>query len=182
MATKAQGTKKSAGKKVSSAAQMRTKKGATSAKEWKKSPRQGIELEVPSGNVALVRRVGMQAFLRKGMIPNSLRELAFRAIRSGTVPEMTVAEMNEVQIQELLEMIDGVVVYSVVEPAVAPVPADEDDRDDDILYVDEIDLDDKMFVFQFACGGTTDLGSFRAQSPGSLDGLPGGQNVESAAK
>ncbi len=154
-------------------------KKVTSASEWKKANK-GFELEVPSGNVALVRPVGMQAFLTKGMIPNSLRDIAMEAVKGNQLPKMKPDDMSPEKIEDMLVLFDSVTCYCVLEPVVTPVPMDDDgepippaDRDPENLYVDEVNLDDKIFIFQFACGGTRDLESFRAQYSVSMDSLSG---------
>lgn len=158
-------------------------KQVTSATDWK-SKSQGFPLEVPSGNVALVRPVGMQAFLTKGMVPNSLRDIAMQAI-SGKKTEMKMDDMSPEKIEDMMVLFDSVTCYCVIEPKVTPVPLDDQgdsiplgQRDGDLLYVDEVELNDKIFIFQFACGGTRNLEQFREELGVSMDALSGVQNVE----
>lgn len=173
----------------------------TEAKEWKKA--KGHPLSVPSGNVALVRPVGMQAFLTKGMIPNSLREIALAAINQKKAPELDMDNVTTEQIEDMLVLFDSVTCYCVIEPKVTPVPtfsphhvedgfctAEEvgspipqghELREEDVLYVDDVDLDDKVFIFQFAAGGTRDLESFRAEYASRMEHLSGEQNLENKA-
>lgn len=56
----------------------------------------------------------------------------------------------------------------------------EEDRRDDVVYTDEMEQEDKNFVFQAAVGGSTDLARFRAQSAAVVDALSAGQGVEEA--
>lgn len=177
-----------------------SKKEVTPAAEWKK-PSKGVELEVPSGNVALVRPVGMQAFLQKGIIPNSLRDIAMEAISGKkTAPQMKMDDMSSEKIEDMLVLFDSVTCYCVIEPKVTPVPvwqnANPDgeyftnderkvgqvvplpERDSEPLWVDEVNLDDKIFIFQFACGGTRSVEQFREEFSLSLDAVSRGQNLE----
>lgn len=176
-----------------------SKKEVTPAAEWKK-PSKGVELEVPSGNVALVRPVGMQAFLQKGIIPNSLRDIAMEAISGKkTAPQMKMDGMSPEKIEDMLVLFDSVTCYCVIEPKVNPVPTDtiihppDDDhkteweevrvipissRNPELLWVDEVNLDDKIFIFQFACGGTRNVEQFREEFSLSMDAVLGGQNLE----
>lgn len=156
-------------------------KPVTSASDWKRESA-GYPLEVPSGNVALVRPVGMQAFLRKGIVPNSLREIAMEAIQRKKAPEIKVEDLAPEQIEDMLDLFDAVTVFCTVEPKVLPAPKDEtgeviafDDRDDpgNALWVDEVDLEDKVFIFQYACGGTRNLESFRAEYNRRLESISG---------
>lgn len=153
----------------------------TNAKEWKKAGDTGlVDLELPSGNVCQVRAPGMQAFLAKGLIPNSLmghikdRLEANAGKQSPAQRKKAEAEaarqmMEDIskdpeKIQDLLDLCDRVVLECVKQPHVEPAPEDEDDRDPDLLYVDEVELDDKMHIFNFAVGGTRDAQQFRSQS------------------
>lgn len=176
----------------------RTPKEVTSASDWKKDS-DGIDLEVPSGKVALVRMVGIEAFLTEGLIPNSLRDVAMEAISKKKSVELKVEDFSMAQLNEMLELFNSVTVYCVLKPSVRPVPhytqenvekgeCAEGDignvipighelRRDDVLYVDEVDLADKAYIFQYACGGPRDLESFRAQFAGRMELLSGQQDV-----
>lgn len=166
----------------------------TEASQWKSSKNvEGMPLEVPSGNVALVRPVGLEAFLNKGLIPNSLRDIAMQAITGKKVPDLKMSELNEEQILNMIKLFDDVTVFCVIKPEVAPVPVwtEEDveegfctseevgqeiplgQRPEGPLYVDVVDLEDKMFLFQFACGGTRTVESFREEYARSLEHLSG---------
>lgn len=157
----------------------------TTATAWKAKSAEGYELEVPSGNVALVRPVGMQAFLDKGMIPNSLREIAIEAIKGKKAPELKTEDLDEEQIINMMQLFDSVTVYCVLQPEVLPVPLDEEgnpipprNREDvEALYVDDVDLPDKMFIFQYACGGTRNVEQFREEYLSSMESISGGENV-----
>lgn len=158
----------------------------STAAQWKAKTSQGYELEVPSGNVALVRPVGMQAFLDKGLIPNSLREIALESIKGKKTPELKIEDLNEEQIRNMMQLFDAVTVYCVLKPEVVATPLDDEgvpipsrDREEvDALYVDDVDLQDKMFIFQFACGGTRSVEQFRDEYERSVERVSGGQNLE----
>jgi hypothetical protein len=145
----------------------------TEAKDWKKSGKTAPEdLPLPSGNVALVRRPGMQAFLTEGLIPNSLIAPMMASLEEKDPSKQndalkTIADemlTNAEGINDMLSLVDAVTVACVVKPKVLAAPEDEEDRDPELLYVDEVDLDDKMFIFNFASGGTRDIERFRAGS------------------
>lgn len=164
----------------------------TSASQWKSKSAQGGELKVPSGNVCLVRKPdGMRVFMSKGMIPNSLMPIVQNAIAEGTKgnskPVDPAKLMEEVlsdpqKLADMIGLIDAVVVDTVLEPKVAAVPENYDDRDDDVLYVDDIDMDDKMFIFQFAVGGTRDLESFRREQESTMAVVSDGGEVRGEAE
>lgn len=152
----------------------KAKAATTTAKEWKSG--KTTDLKLPSGNVCLVRKPdGMKAFMVNGKIPNSLMPLVSDALDSKSDGELDMkAVMEDPQrMKDLMEMIDSITVSTVVEPAVLPVPnnVDEktgaitpvphDERDDEILYVDEIDTEDKLMIMGWALGGVKDLEQFR---------------------
>ena len=155
----------------------------TPVSQWKQKG-QPTPLELPSGNTCLVRPVGMDAFIKQGIIPNTLLGLVQKSLKAGTAEEMDdldefTAEALEdpEKLQSIFEVADSVTVYCVVEPPVHPVPTDRDAREADLLYVDEIDLDDKLFIFNFAVGGSRDLEAFRQQTAGGVGPVPDLQQV-----
>jgi len=154
-------------------------KKPTSVQQWKKAA-QGVPLEVPSGNTALVRNVGMQVFLQRGLVPNSLMPIV-RMAMSGKEPELKLDDITEDQLRDMVALFDAVVVHCVVEPKVQPVPAEGEERADDVLYVDEVDFDDKQFIFQWVVGGTRDLEQFRKEQAASVESVRGGAALASEA-
>ena len=197
---------------------------ATTAREWKKSSNAGkIDLTLPSGNVALVRRLKPEAFLASGLIPDALSDMVHKAIKSkkGLPPdaEAKIAEDPKKLIQAL-QMMDEVLCYVVMEPSVMMPPKCgvimggigagkdtlcdeyvmtddkrhedsghpnfhvfmEDERDPDQLYADEVDMEDKNFVFQFAVGGTADVKRFRGEQSQRVANLSNGQAIQHKAK
>lgn len=191
------------------------KKTATSAKNWKRN--KGEDLELPSGNVALVKRPGPAALLNKGVLPDTLMPIVQSAIRSGQglKPQDEKDLMKDPQaIADMLDAIDRLLVEVVMEPkavyhkhliksgegvAVATSgPAHEEwvnipeeyrtgDEEnpcpqcgvvhpdaEEIIYSDEVDLEDKLFIFQYAVGGTRDLERFRGEFGTGLGDLLAG--------
>ena len=154
----------------------------TSASTWKRQTVEGTLLTVPSGAVALVRAPGMQVFLKEGVIPNALMPIVQEAMVRGTAPsdeDMGSLVDDPKKIQEIMNLADSVTIFCCIDPKVHPIPVGEvivagiptaqvipfgdPKRDPDILYVDEIDFNDKMFIFNFAVGGgTADFAKFRS--------------------
>lgn len=162
--------------KKSSSGRVTPKKrsNATSASEWKKGSAVSplVDLEVPSGKVCQVRPVGMEAFLTAGLIPNSLMAIVKAGMTAADNREEVIEDLtNDVSGEQLVDMIrmfDAVTCHVVVQPRVHPVPENEEGRDDDLLYVDEVDVNDKFFIFNFAVGGTRDLERFRQQQEDAM--------------
>jgi hypothetical protein len=153
-------TKKTATKKATT-----TKPKVTSARDWKRST--DIEdVELPSGNVCRARRPGIDVFIKAGIVPDELTAIVRKSMQNtdAAIDKMMNEAVDDFQkMAELFDMVDEIVCRIVVEPEVTRVPAEGDERDSDTLYVDEIDTEDKMFLFSFAVGGTRDVASFREQ-------------------
>ncbi len=141
---------------------------------------QGRLLPLPSGLVVRAHRVDLQTFVAKGTIPNPLMEIVQEALQKGQ--EMDPAAMvsndeGEVDLEmvaEMMEIVDGVVVETVLEPRIHPMVEEGEESDDNLLYVNEVDAEDKMFIFQWSIGGTDDLERFREEATADLASLAQG--------
>lgn len=159
------------------------------------------DVQLPSGNVARVRRVGPEAFLTQGIMPDTVSPIVEKAIRSkkGLKPQQQ-ADMakDPKQLGALMEMLDRTLCYAVVSPKVQMPPAcvecgeldtvaTEDHHDEElasyhefrpgerqsgVLYADRVDLEDKMFILNFVVGGTRDLERFRREQRASVASVP----------
>lgn len=205
--------KKAAAKKTAPAktAPAKKKTGPTSAAEWKSAS--GIEdIEVPSGNIAKVRRVGPEAFMGSGIVPDALSPMIDEAIKDkkGLPPAKVAESISEdpESLPAMIEMLNRVVVYAVIQPKVEMTPGcmqaiearvrkepvmsvcgkpgfdpvhklgspgthkfREDERDPELLYVDEVSIEDRVFIMNFAVGGTRDLERFRGEHAESMAGM-----------
>jgi hypothetical protein len=181
--------------------QARKQKRSTAA-DFKKG-KKADDLELPSGNVALVKRKALDAFLAEGLIPNSLMTIVQDQL--DTAEDKKAKDLNsELQkvasdpdaLKDVIRLSDAIVIACVVEPKVlsniysqadsiagkcAPeligtvIP--EDKRNDDDLYIDDVDTDDKMFIFQWAVGGTASIEQFRSERSALVADLSGGETV-----
>lgn len=157
-------------------------KGATPASQWKNN--KTIELTVPSGNVCLVRRPpGIQSYLVNGSIPNALMPMITAALDGDNDGEINLKDIasDPAKLQAVFSLADRLVLDTVIEPHVMPLPDPGTDRDDDCLYIDEIDLDDKMFIMSYAMAGVKDLESFRSGQAQRMASLEVGDGVPSTA-
>lgn len=162
----------------------------STASSWKKTSPVAAphEIEVPSGNVCLAKRPGMGAFLTAGLIPNSLMPIVSKAMEGKGVSDKQLSgEMSRImqdptKIQEMFDLVDAVVIHVVVQPEMLPKPEHEEMRHPDKLYVDEVDEEDKLFLFNWAVGGTSDLERFRAEQAELLEPVSPGEDVVSPPK
>lgn len=157
-------------------------------KEWKRGVG-ATRLELPSGKVCLAKRVGMQTFLKTEAVPEKLeafiRDLTDRARIDQLGPELLQDGRLVWQIEQTM---DRSLVLTMCSPPVQLPPgcAHEGcgrylnfsdpvhnrsfdgfqhdyappERDDDVLYTDEIDVRDKLFLFNWTMGGTANIESF----------------------
>lgn len=158
----------------------------SSVSDFKKKKGGGI-FELPSGLVMKLRNPGgLGLFLDAGMIPNSLMPVVDKALKGEKVEDTDLIDpekgIDSSQIADMMSLIDGIMMKCAIEPRVHPVPEDEDDRDDDSLYIDEIEDEDKMFVFQWVSGGTTDLERFRERHSADMATLGGSIPMELPSK
>lgn len=159
----------------------------TTASQWK--GRRGSPIELPSGNIALLRRPGIDHYLRTGAIPNSLKNTIRSAMGKNPQAKMDDLLEDEDSMMELFGLMDRIMIEVVVDPKVRPVPLDDsgrpillDDRDPDFIYTDEVDLEDKTFIFQYAMGGTKDLERFRREQSAGVGTLPAREGMENEAQ
>lgn len=159
---------------------------ASSAADFKKKPE---PIELPSGLFMVVKKTSLAGFIQSGHIPNSLLKTIQGAVdarkSNGQVDEqqaITAMIGDKDQLAELFMAVDKFVVGVALEPRVYFPPENDEDRDDEIVYIDDLEDDDKMFLFQRALGGASDLESFRAESTGGVDSVQQRQDVELPAE
>jgi hypothetical protein len=150
-----------------------------------------------------MRNLSPAAFLSSGMIPDPLMGIIQKAINSAKgLPPSAMKEIvaDREKIVEALLLFDRVLTYCAVEPKIQMPPPctdcgeyltakhandhqyHEGERDPNVLYADQVVMDDKTFVFQWALGGTKDIQSFRSEQAANVASLSDGQGVQRASK
>lgn len=158
-----------------------TEQPVSPVSSWKQKQK---TLTLPSGHVVEVFNPGLKSFLVSGSIPNSLMTLADGALKKGQPLEQADIEdlVNDPRkIADMLKMVDTIAMGVVINPKLHPVPENASDRSDDVLYVDEMDDEDKLFIFQWVTGGTSDLERFRSELAGDMAALSPGNDLEEQA-
>lgn len=162
----------------------------TPADQWVKkgaAELEGIDLPLPSGNVARVKRVGLMELLAGGHIPDSLTPVAEEAVRKGKgLPKLDAQEMlkDPEKLADVETLMRNVLVACVVAPQVLPVPTDKGgdpipfDKRKPGLYADEVLDGDKMYIMNFAFGGSADLARFREEHGAAMADVLAGADVE----
>jgi hypothetical protein len=175
-----------------------------------KSKSRGVDLTVPSGATCKVKFPSPQALIGAGVLDSldSLTALVGAKLNEidGKAQAEVVAKMaeNKANIDKALSLVDRVVEFMLLEPSVIrpvlrdqtplgrgkpvldgegnEVPLPDEDRVESQIYTDDIDLEDRMFILQFAVGGSKDLDSFRSQTAGLMGGVAAGSAVSLPAK
>jgi hypothetical protein len=168
----------------------------TSVEEWNKV--EGQLLPLPSGKVVrAIRSMDLLHLLKAGRIPNPLGPLIQRMVDSGgqKMPEMS--EMGMEGLQGMMKMVDDCVLRVVVEPKVVPPPPIDKDEDIEAYMVrvegwrpddkgaiglNQIDMDDRMYIFLFAQGMAADLTSFREEQKAGVAPAFNGPPVQPKTK
>lgn len=150
---------------------------------WGKNKGEFHELTVPSGQDCLVRRPGVEALIELGLLDkvDGLTGLVdqkhIKRVKGEKTVDVESLAKDKGSLLAVIKTVNEIVVHVVVEPELHPIPVAGEDgtvpaRDLDLVYVDDVDLNDKMFIFQYAIGGSSDLEPFREQSKqnvGSVD-------------
>jgi hypothetical protein len=131
------------------------------------------DLIVPSGQMCLVRRPGLEGLIKAGIVSNfdMLTKIVgdqAERLKTGKEPKSDEEVMSEVmaspeRLEEMMRVINKIVCYVVVKPEIKSAPNDITRRIAGVIYDDMIDIDDKMFIMNFAMGGVRDLSTFRKQ-------------------
>lgn len=166
-----------------------------------------MDLYLPSGNTCLVVRPGVQGLIKHGILDSldSLTGLVQTELIDAKDPKSTMKAVSALaerpaDLLAAMDLMDKVIEYVVKEPHVIrpirrdaagkpvlddagkEIPLADEERDPEELYTDEVDMDDRLFIFQFVVGGTRDIESFRAQRQAMLGGVPTGQDVPLSAE
>lgn len=132
---------------------------ANSAKEWREAREKGIEQVFPSGLVAAIRPIEVDAFVVFGHIPDSMAHLVNRMINGEFIaPEELVAPSHE-EIQkseEWRKFLNELAIYAFVSPEVREVP-----ENDNQISVWDVSYGDKVFLYHFFARPAGYLRSFR---------------------
>lgn len=189
----------------------------TAPSQWKKNTAE--EVKLPSGNVALIKRPGMEKLFAAGVLPDELTKIALESIdtaekgkptdhlpKGGAKPQELDPDMlrkfmeTEGAIEGIFSSFDRICEMVVVEPPVKwhmrkvtdanghwvrdsnekpqyeEIPANERDEEN-FVYTDDVDIDDKTFIFNFVVGGTRDVETFRSEYSDALADVQSREDV-----
>lgn len=163
-----------------------------------------FSLDLPSGYTVQVKRPGVNGLVKAGIL-ESLDSLT-SIVQGETIPkaegkpEVDVKKIMQdpEQLQAMLEMMDKIVCFVVVEPKLSLKPTvldaegknveDPTDeqldamRSDEEQYVDLVDDEDKTYIMNFALGGAKDLATFRQATKEALASAHDGEATRDTAE
>ena len=144
------------------------------------------DLEVPSGQVCQARRPGVEGLVRMGLLDkvDSLTGIVDskhikRVKGQKTIDEKSLMSDPE-SLLKAMATIDKVICYVVVQPHIQPavktvdgqeVPLTDEEYEPGVVYTSMISIEDKMFIFNYAVGGSKDLEKFRQRIGKPLSSL-----------
>jgi len=131
----------------------------------------GTTVLLPSGFDVLARRIDIRTLMKTGRIPNSLRPILDKAMQGeGTEAESISASVLEdpTKLEDMFTFIDQIWIDCVVDPPSAPNPAEGEVDDENIVYPKDVPDEDKMFLMNWAMGGSKDIERFREESLGDV--------------
>lgn len=164
------------------------------------------DVTVPSGQKCRVRRPGVKGLVAAGVLDHvdSLTKIVgekhIQRAKGGRIDKIDVKDIvkNPEKVAEIIDVVDKVVCHVVVAPQLHRSPKCKVcDRDIDWhsympvegyhdpvvtleegkIYAFQVDMDDRMFILNFAVGGTRDLESFRSEREELLVGVEPGADV-----
>lgn len=148
-----------------------------------------VDLELPSGQLILARQPGLQQLIVEGVLhrmDNLTALVDSKHVRKGRTGPDAINVQSLIQddkaLVDLLHTVDRVLCAVVVKPNVQMAPNDITRRVNGVIYADTVGIEDKMFIFNWALGGSRDLERFRRESEAVVGSLAVGEPVGDEAE
>lgn len=143
------------------------------------------DLTLPSGQLVLARKPGVQQLIVEGVLHkmDNLTSLVdskhIKKNKKG--PDALNAQSllgDPEALAGVLHTVDRVMCSVVIRPTVRMAPNDITSRQPGVIYSDTVGIEDKMFLFNWALGGSADIERFRRESAEIVGSLVPGDAVE----
>lgn len=153
------------------------------------------DLECPSGQLCQVRKPGVEKLISAGILDSAdtlstlVNQKHIQRVK-GKAPEVDGAALlkDPRNMMNILNLVNKAVVHMVIQPTVLPItvlekdsngneverPLRDNEREEEIngrVYVDSIDMIDRMFIFQYATGGSLNVEQFRSKFDEVVGGM-----------
>jgi hypothetical protein len=125
--------------------------------EWRKQREE--EKTLPSGLQVRLRKVSLVDLVANGQIPNTLLSSIddMRKQEGIDLDAMTADDIDIEEFPQYAGLYNAVALSCVIEPEIGQEPSD------DVLGVEELPFDDRVFIFKWANGEAEKLESFREE-------------------
>lgn len=144
----------------------------TSGRAWRQPREEGFVKALPSGNVARLRPVDMSALLASGEIPDILTPLAVSTIMDGADTEkLANPEDLAEHTSEMIRFFNLVCKAAFLEPRIV-----DDPQGDDEISIEDVELQDRSFVYALATQPAEVLRTFRLRETPDVDPVSDGQD------
>lgn len=160
-------------------------KDITPASQWKHSDEQGFVIELPSGNFAKCRRtMNLPTLLKSGKIPNPLGDMIRDMIAQGK-SDIQLQPTDTDLMEQTVDLVNSQMPYIWIAPRVEQCPPTWNVDKQGIwnpsagaLDVNNIDFQDKFYVWSWAQGAALDVARFRERASQGMADLQHEQGVE----
>lgn len=124
---------------------------------------EGKEVRLPSGRSAFLRPIGFELLLMRNAIPDALTAVVIEIMdgRRVGIPFETTQQRIE-----LLQFADNVAGQMFVLPKIVANPQAEDE-----VAVEDVPLEDKLYLLNLIGGGAVALSDFRPQQSQNVDSV-----------
>jgi hypothetical protein len=154
---------------------------------WGSDPEQAggpVDLELPSGQLVLARKPGLQQLMVEGVLhkmDNLTALVDSKHVRKGKGGRADINVQSLLGDQDalanILHTVDRVLCAVVLRPGVQMTPNDPTRRVRGVIYADTVGIEDKMFIFNWALGGSRDIERFRRESEEVVGSVAVGEPV-----
>lgn len=164
----------------------------TSPDQWNSPRKQGFLVQTPSGNVCRVHRtMDFKALVQSGHLPNPLGAIVLKQLEAGN-PMLDMQTLTpEAQLQAVLFM-DEQVCRMMIDPRCL-IPPEKDENGEPInaeewrapagaISILDLTQEDRLFLFNVAQGGATDMATFRQVQDGFMEAVEARKRVPRPTK
>jgi hypothetical protein len=146
----------------------------TSGREWRKAREEGYVITLPSGNAIRLRSIALDTLILSGKLPDLLTPVAARSLWTfddgGAIADETEMAKN------YAELIHLIVRAGVIEPRIVENP-----EADDEISMDDLEFNDKVFIFNACIAPAAALQNFRDKQATGLDAVHNGKGDSDTA-
>lgn len=163
---------------------------ASRAAQFRKRKEEGEPLTLPSGAEIMVRRVPLLDVMRHDIIPHPISNLVMGMVTEGAkarqqgkpVPSnrQNGQKIIDAVMADPLNNVEAVGNATLILCSVDPVFVQGEPQADNEVSVNDVDLADKVFAWNWITGSSTNVESFRGEATPPVATAPDGEGVQPA--